>query len=118
MGKIMREDGSTLLDRCGITETAAERMAGLLPRDSLGEEEGLWFANSTSAHTFFMRFAIDIAFLDRRGRVIAIYESLKPWRLTWIHPMAAGGGMLEAGAGRFRRAGLQKGEELRVCVIS
>lgn len=117
-GRIIRADGSTLLERCGITETAAERMAGLLPRASLEADEGLWFAGSTSAHTFFMRFAIDIAFLDRRGRVIALYDSLKPWRLTWIHAFAARGGMLEASAGMFRRAGLRKGEELRVCPIS
>lgn len=116
--RVLRGDGTILLDRCGITESSAERMAGLLPRQSLEPDEGLWFASGTSAHTFFMRFTIDIAFLDRKGRVIALYDSLKPWRHTLIHPFAVGGGMLEASAGLFRRAGVCKGEELRVCPIS
>ncbi len=117
-GRVLRSDGTTLLERCGITETSAERMTGLLARTKLDADEGLWFPKSTSAHMFFMKFAIDIAFLDGKGRVIAIYHDLKPWRLTWIHPFAAMGGMLETSAGCFQRAGIKKGEELRVCPIS
>jgi uncharacterized membrane protein (UPF0127 family) len=112
----MRKEGSgVLLARCGITETAAERMKGLLPRSSLAGDEGLWFPRITSIHTFFMRFAIDVAFLDRKGRVIALYHSLRPWRHTWIHLRAAGGGTLEAGAGLFASVGLRAGEELEIC---
>ncbi len=116
--KVLRGDGSTLVERCGVVETAFEAMAGLLPRSSLAGDEGLWFRNHSSVHTFFMRFAIDVAFVDGAGRVIAVYHSLKPWRHTWIHPVALRGGILEASAGLFRRAGLERGEELRLCLSS
>jgi len=33
---------------------------------------------------FFMRFAIDVVFLDRAGRVIRISHNLRPWRLSPI----------------------------------
>ena len=49
-------------------------------------------------HTFFMRFAIDIVFLDRRGRVIKIQSSLKPWRFSAIVPGARMAVELAAGA--------------------
>lgn len=116
MATVLRKDGSLLLARCGVMETPAERMKGLLGRTSLAEGEGLWFPHETSIHTFFMKFAIDVAFLNREGKVIALYHSLKPWRHTWIHLFALGGGTIEASAGLFKRAGLKKGEELKVCL--
>ena len=118
LGKILRKDGSALVPRCGLTETPAERARGLLSHASLPEEEGLWFPHHSSVHTFFMKFPIDVAFVDRKGRVIALYHSLRPWRHTWIHPFALGGGIVEASAGVFAKAGLMLGEELRVCPIS
>ena len=116
--KVLRGGGEVLIARCGVTETAGERLRGLLPRASLGSDEGLWFPRISSVHTFFMRFAIDVAFVDRRGRVIALYHSLRPWRHTWIHPFATCGGTLEASAGLFARVGLGQGEELRICPTS
>jgi uncharacterized protein len=125
MGKVIRKAkggpngdlgaDAPFIARCQIMETSAEKMQGLLGRSSLEESEAFWFPHSTSIHTFFMKFAIDVAFLDGKGRVIALYHSLGPWRHTWIHPFALGGGTLEARAGLFAKAGLQKGEELSVC---
>jgi hypothetical protein len=34
-----------------------------------------------SVHTFGMRFALDLLWLDARGRVIAVDESVPPWRV-------------------------------------
>lgn len=86
-------------------------MCGLLPKSSLGAGEGLWLSPCTSVHTFFMRFAIDVAFLDRECRVIKVYSAMKPWRLSFIHISAAGA--LEASAGAL--AEVRKGEVLKVC---
>ncbi len=116
MGKVLvRKDGRTLIARCGIAENAAERARGLLAHERLSVDEALWFPRCTSIHTFFMRFPIDVAFLDRRGRVIALYHSLPAWRHTWIHLFALGGGTLEASAGLFKRNGIEKGEDLEIC---
>lgn len=113
--KVTRKDGSLIIARCSVMATPAERMKGLLGHTSLSDDEALWFPHETSVHTFFMKFSIDVAFLDRKGRVLALYHSLKPWRHTWIHLFALGGGTLEAAPGLFRKIGLRKGEELVVC---
>lgn len=102
-----------LFSQCEITESALERMRGLLPKSSLGVNDALWITPCTSIHMFFMRFAIDAAFLDRNGKVIALYENLKPWRLSWMHPRAAG--VLEVQAGALARHGVKKGEVLSLC---
>lgn len=108
--------GKVILADCRATANAWERMCGLLPRASLGEQEGLWIAPTNAVHTFFMRFEMDAAFLDRQGKVVAVYDSMKPWRHTWIHWRAVG--VLETAAGMLRRAGVKKGEVLEICPIS
>jgi uncharacterized membrane protein (UPF0127 family) len=49
-------------------------------------------------HMFFMRFAIDIVFLDRNDTVIRISHALKPWRMSAIVFGARTALELEAGA--------------------
>ncbi|RZA08549.1 MAG: DUF192 domain-containing protein [Proteobacteria bacterium] len=105
-----------LFPHCDITANAWERLVGLLPRAGLAEGEALYIEPCTSIHNFFMRFAIDVAFLNRQGRVVAIYHGLKPWRLSWIHFTAKGA--LEAPAGSLARAGVKKGDVLTICPSS
>lgn len=59
---------------------------------------------------FFMRFAIDAAFLDREGRVVRAAGDLAPWRLA----TAARGArdVLELPAGTLAATGTQAGDEL------
>jgi len=48
-------------------------------------EEGLWIVPCPMIHTFFMRFAIDVLFLDKEYRVRRVVENIKPWRLSpWV----------------------------------
>ena len=62
---------------------------GLLGRHSLAADEGLLFVRQRLEpfmwmHMFFMRFAIDIVFLDRDDRVVHISRELKPWRVSAV----------------------------------
>ena len=58
------------------------RRKGLLGRDSLPEATALVIAPCNAVHTFFMRFAIDVAFVTREGRVIKVRAAVRPWRMT------------------------------------
>ena len=66
-----------------ITETAQERMCGLLGRDTLALGEALLLKRCGSVHTFGMRFAIDVLFLDRRQRVIVIHQNVPRRRMLF-----------------------------------
>jgi uncharacterized membrane protein (UPF0127 family) len=59
-------------------------------------------------HMFGMRFPIDVAFLDRNGRVIAVHHSLKPNRLSKLSLRAEG--VLELAAGRLSATGTEVGD--------
>ena len=58
------------------------RRTGLLGRDGLDEGHALIIAPTSAIHTFFMRFAIDVAFVRRDGRVVGIRNAMKPWRVA------------------------------------
>lgn len=84
-------------DRLEPARTFLERTLGLLGRGSLAEGEGLWIAPCRCVHTFGMNRSIDVLFLDGAGRVLGLYPSLPPARITRIFAKAAGALELPAG---------------------
>lgn len=87
------------------------RLAGLLFLPPLPPGHGLLLVPCASVHTAFMRYAIDVVFLNRCGVIQKIVPRLKPWR------MAACGGAhqtLELAAGEAQRLGLAPGQPLRL----
>jgi len=79
---------STLGTAVEVAETAARRAKGLLGRDHLAAGEGLLFKHCSSLHTFFMRFAIDIAYISKDGRVLKTAHSVPPFRIC-VAPLRA-----------------------------
>ena len=96
---------------CSIADTLWTRMRGLMGRRELEPGEGLLLRPSGSVHTCFMRFAIDIVFLDRELRVLAVSPAVRPWRLRLQRGARA---VLELPAGEAERVGIAVGEELTV----
>ncbi|WP_211262674.1 DUF192 domain-containing protein [Nitriliruptor alkaliphilus] len=87
-----------------VCDTARTRSKGLLGRDGL--EGAMLISPAKQVHTFRMRFAIDVAFLDRDGRVLRT-RSLPPGRLSPV--VLRSRAILEAEAGAFERWGVVDG---------
>jgi len=68
-------------------------------------------APTNAVHTFFMRFAIDIAFVSRDGRVLKTCAAVRPWRLA-----AAFGGyvVIELPAGTLAKSDTVAGDMLEI----
>jgi uncharacterized protein len=105
----LRRAGETICPRCLVARTALQRMKGLLGRRALSSEEGLLLQPAGSVHTWFMRFPIDVVFLDRELRVLRVVEALDPWRMAAARGAKA---VLELPAGAAARVRLQVGDEL------
>lgn len=98
MKVINKTRGLQVSAAAGRADTFASRLFGLIPRSSLGAEEGLWLEPCAMIHMCFMRFAIDAVFLDEGGKVLRVLENLRPWSFSpWV-PGARG--VLELPAGR------------------
>jgi uncharacterized membrane protein (UPF0127 family) len=87
-----------------------QHFAGLMLVPSLDHGEAVLFRPARGIHTHFMRFAIDLIYLDDAHRVHAIRESMPPWRFD----LRTGAAVIEANAGAARAADLQIGDQLRI----
>lgn len=73
---------TTLATHAEVADQAASRNKGLLGRTNLNLGEGLWIVPCESVHTFFMKFPIDLVYIDRSKRVKKVRSSVGPWRLS------------------------------------
>ncbi|MFA4842844.1 MAG: DUF192 domain-containing protein [Candidatus Omnitrophota bacterium] len=84
--KIINLTKNTLLaDTAALASTPLKRFIGLLGRRAFLPGEALVLKPCNSIHTFFMRFPIDVLFLDKNGFVLKGIANLKPFRLTAIY---------------------------------
>jgi uncharacterized membrane protein (UPF0127 family) len=84
-------------------------MRGLLGRKELPRGEGMLLRPAASVHTAFMRFPIDVVFVDGAGRVLDIAHSVHPWRAVACRGAKA---VVELAAGECSRRDLELGDEL------
>jgi len=106
---LANDDGDVVVENCLLAETALSRCRGLLGRSGLSSGEGMLLRPASSVHTAFMRFAIDVVFLDRADRVLKVADDLGPWRMASCRGARAA---LELPAGEARRRGLRPGVSL------
>jgi uncharacterized protein len=104
-----KADGAVVCERCEVPESAFGRMRGLLGRDGLEPGSGMLIDSAPSVHMFFMRFPIDVVFLDRDWRVVGVRQGLRPWRVAGMRGAVAA---LELPAGAAAEAGIEEGDAL------
>jgi uncharacterized membrane protein (UPF0127 family) len=93
--------GIELGQKVRVASTFFDRTMGLLGTASLAAGEGLWLSPCKSIHTFFMRYPIDVLFLDRDGKVLH-QKTYAPWKLSgWFSKSR---GVLELAAGSLSQS--------------
>jgi uncharacterized membrane protein (UPF0127 family) len=92
-----------------LADTSAKRRTGLLQHERLEPGHGLWIVPCESVHTFFMKFAIDLIYVDRKNRVRKVRNAVPPWRLS---ACLTAHSILELPAGTALQTGTRPGDEL------
>jgi uncharacterized protein len=77
---INESTGATVASHVELALDRSTRRRGLLGRSALAPMSAMLFSPCWMVHTAFMRFAIDVLFLDRQGRVVHVARELRPWR--------------------------------------
>lgn len=80
---INKTKNKILADKACVADTFFKRLAGLMGKKQLPKDEALIFYKAGSIHTLFMRFAIDVVFLDRDFCVLRVVKNLTPWRVSF-----------------------------------
>jgi uncharacterized membrane protein (UPF0127 family) len=105
--RVTRVDtGDVVCERCVVADGMFTRMRGLLGRRYLPPDEGILLRPASSVHTAFMRFPIDIVFVDRELVVLKVVPGLPPWRAAACRGAKA---TFELAAGEAARRGIAPG---------
>jgi hypothetical protein len=108
---LRRDDGTIVCEQCAVADNPLTRLKGLLGRDGLEPGEGLLLRPASAVHTYFMRFPIDVVFLDPSLVVVGISDSVDPWQARSRKGAKA---VLELPAGESERRGLAVGDQLEL----
>lgn len=108
--RFLNEIGEDVADSVRVAATDHARRRGLLDRESLPANEGLLLSPGGSIHTFGMRFAIDVLFLDQDVQILKCVRFLQPWRIAFAPPGTRY--VLEIAEGTAALDNIQLGEKL------
>lgn len=103
--------GTLLAERAEMAASFWSRLRGLMGRAELPNGAALILDPNGSIHTFWMRFAIDVIFTDRDGRVVGLRAAMPPNR-----PYAGARGArrtIELPTGVIQASGTQLDDQLR-----
>jgi len=103
---------TVLANEVAIADTALGRMKGLLGRKSLQAGRALVINPCNSIHTLFMRFSIDVLFLDKDSRVVKSVSFIKPFRFSPIYFSACM--VIEFPAGTIQATRTQEGDIISI----
>jgi uncharacterized protein len=104
--------GTVIADRCRVASSLGERTVGLLATPEVLPGEGLLIERTQSIHMFFMRYPIDVVFVDRAGVVTRTVAGLQPWRVVWWARGARD--CIELRIGTLERTGTTSGDRLAI----
>jgi uncharacterized membrane protein (UPF0127 family) len=102
---------AVLADSAEVADTSEKRRTGLLKHDHLDPGQGLWIVPCESVHSFFMKFAIDLVYLDRAKRVKKVRHNMVPWRMS---ACLTAHSILELPAGVLKSTGTKAGDQLEI----
>jgi len=97
--------------RVELADSMWKRMRGLLGRAGMAADEGMRFEPASSLHMLFMRFAIDVVYVDRNECVVKLVRNFRPWRFSWARGARTA---YELPVGSIDRSGVAVGDLLEL----
>src|SRR6266851_2805950 len=103
--------GVNLAETADIADTSSTRRTGLLKHTGLAPGEGLWIVPTEGIHTFGMKFAIDVVFLNKQRKILKIRPSMGKRRMALSLRAHS---VLELPAGTLAATGTRAGDQLEL----
>lgn len=102
--------GNIIASQGILADNFFARLKGLIGRKRLDEGEALCINPCKSVHTFFMRFSIDIVFVDKNGVVCLIVNDLEPYKVSRY--VASAKYVIELPNGKCKKSELEVGDKV------
>ncbi|MCP3668885.1 MAG: DUF192 domain-containing protein [Gammaproteobacteria bacterium] len=91
------------------TESITERTKGLLGKQELLENDGIWITPCNSIHTLGMKYALDIIYINRKGVIKKTVSQMRPRRVSLC---LGAHGTIELKSGTIDRIGIKIGDRV------
>lgn len=101
-----------IAERAALANTFFARLKGLIGKNTLEEDEGLCITPCNSVHMFFMKFSIDVLFIDKDNLVCKTISNLEPWRIS---PVVRGAScVVELPKDTIEKRSIEKGDYIKI----
>jgi len=105
----------TLLAHGRLAANPWARLRGLIGVRQLTEGDGLLIKPCHGVHCMFMSMPIDVVYVDRSDRVVAVDKAMKPWAIGKIYSQSAY--VVELPTGSIEATNTQPGDQLAVTKV-
>jgi len=95
-----------------LADTPVRRIIGLLGNKLLSDGQAMIIAPCNCIHTLFMRFSIDVLFVDKNNKVVKVLEQLAPFRLSSVYWKSQK--VIELPCGKIKSTQTQDGDILQL----
>lgn len=110
--KTSQSGAELIVDQLSLAEGFWRRGKGLLGTKSLASNAALWIKPCNNIHTFFMNYAIDCVFIDKKLTIQNIVEAVPPFR--FVGPFWKCHSVIEMSSGTVAAKNLKIGDHLYV----
>jgi len=104
--------GTTVVERGRIADNAWTRFKGLIGVRELAEGDGLAIIPCSGVHCMFMSIPIDVVYVDKEDRVVALDANMKPWAVGRMRRGVRY--VIELPTGTIARTRTRTGDQLQV----
>lgn len=102
----------TISQNVEMAHSIFSRLLGLMGRQHLSTDHCLWLKPCNSVHTFFMKFSIDVVFVNKNLQVKSIKRELMPWKFSL--PVWTASSAFEFKTGSWNDSDIEIGDQLYV----
>ena len=111
MRLINQTRGTVLAEDIVFANTPVKRLKGLLGDKSLLDGQALIIKPCNCVHTLFMRFSIDVLFMDKNNKVVKALGRLDPFRFSKLYWKSQV--VVELPCGKLKSTQTQDGDSLQ-----
>lgn len=85
----LEKNQKVVINNVKVADTFIGRLNGLMFKKSIERDFALVISPCNSIHMFFMKFPLDVLFVDKNNKIVGVNKEIKPWRMSKLYPNAS-----------------------------
>ncbi len=101
-----------IASKAKMADSFLKRLVGLMGKNGLENDECLVITPCNSIHTFFMKFPIDVIFMDKDCKVVKLIRGVDPKKM--VMPVSGAHSVAEFDSRNEMTYGIEEGDVLKI----